>query len=400
MASSSLHITSLRSERRNGTERVSAKVGSHRLWFESDGFELSDRPEVFLTAFFIPALHTGTPLFIDEAVRPAWIEQTKRLLPIYNRWWNYSPHHPLHQSNPRSQPGDGRPERPDSSFAHRTAQCFTGGIDSFYSLLCGTHDASHLLYVHGFDIPIDDHERLSAFKPSLHAAADATGATPITVRTNMREHPFFDCVSWERTHGAGLAAAGMVLANHIDALVIPSSYAYEDATPWGSHWDTDPLWTAPDHLRIIHDDATLNRRDKILELAREPLVQRHLRVCWRNLSATGNCSRCEKCLRTMATLEVGGHLPDYHRVFDVDTPLSEHLDALPSLPRHLTFIWRDLATREVSPATRAAIRRLLRRSNRALVKKIVRRGPSYVVSKLRDVWQSIRRGLFGAPDKS
>ena len=66
----------------------------------------------------------------------------------------------------------------------------------------------------------------------------------------------------------------------------------------------------------------------------------------------------------------------------------------------MTFIWDDLATRNVKPATRAAIHRLLRRSNRALVKKIVRRGPSYVVSKLQDVWQSIRRGLFGAPDKS
>lgn len=91
---------------------------------------------------------------------------------------------------------------------------------------------------------------------------------------------------------------------HVDSLVIPSSYAYEDATPWGSHWDTDPLWSSPDKIRIIHDDASVNRRDKIIQLAAEPLVQRHLRVCWRNLAPTGNCSRCEKCLRTMTTLEV------------------------------------------------------------------------------------------------
>lgn len=399
-----LPITSLRRECRDETWRVTATVGDHPLWFECDDTELTPCPEAFLATFFIPALHLGKQLTIDARVNPAWVDQTTRLLPIYHRWWGYPSVHPASDSS-TTRPAPDRPGLPSQQPApQQVAQCFTGGVDSFFSLLRESRDPEYLLYVHGYDIPIGDTQRAEAFQSSLRDVAQAMGITPILMRTNMRQHPIFGRVSWERTHGAALAAAGMLIAGHIDSLVIPSSYAYENATPWGSHWDTDPLWAAPDHLRIIHDDATLNRRDKILALAPEPLVQRHLRVCWRNLAPTGNCSRCEKCLRTMATLEVGGHLADYHRVFDVDTPLSKRLDAVSALPRHLMFVWKDLATRDVAPPTRAAIHRLLHRSERAAawapIIGYAKRGARLLPSALRWACHLLVRRLFGAPDKS
>ena len=400
MAQRTLSITTPRRERCDTTWRITATVDGQPLWFESDEVELAARPEAFLTALFIPALHLDRPLTIDAPIDAGWIAQTKRLLPIFHRWWGYPITHPVPEDAVDRPPPDLDAHPPAPPASGRVAQCFTGGIDSFYSLLRGAHGTQYLLYVHGFDIPLDDPARADALDASLRAVTQATGTSPIWMRTNLRRHPVFDAVSWKRTHGAALAAAGLLLATCADALVIPSSYAHENETPWGSHWDTDPLWSLPGQLRIIHDDASIHRRDKILELAPEPLAQRHLRVCWRNLAPTGNCSQCEKCLRTMTTLEAGRELSSYHRVFDVDTPLPQRLNTLTALPHHLTFIWDDLATRNVKPATRAAIRQLLRRSNRALVKNIVRRGPSYVVSKLRDVWQSIRRGLFRAPDES
>lgn len=390
-----LYINAPRRERINGTWSVSAEVEGQLLWFECNHAKLAVRPEAFLTAFFIPALHTSARLTIDAAVDPGWVEQTRQLLPIYNRWWDYRLEHPVTRVRCTNRCHDSA----GSGEENVVAQCFTGGIDSFYSLLRGTHCTQHLLYVYGYDIPLEDRRRFRDLEDTLHAIAEATGRTPIVVRTNLRKHDLFRRVSWERTHGAALAAVGLLLENKITSLVIPSSYAYEHETPWGSHWDTDPLWARPAGVDIVHDHPT-SRRDKIFEIASVPLVQRHLRVCWQNLAPTGNCSRCEKCLRTMTTLEVCGHLHDYHRVFDTRTSLHRLLDGLRRIPPQLIFVWEDLATRNVSPPTRAAIQRLLRRSKLAAHLAPVKPAYRRLRSLLTETRDAAVRLLFRASNES
>jgi len=58
---------------------------------------------------------------------------------------------------------------------------------------------------------------------------------------------------------------------------------------------------------LIYDSADVNRRAKLRELAGSDLALRNLRVCWRS-GTDENCGRCEKCLRTMMTLELHGAL--------------------------------------------------------------------------------------------
>lgn len=318
---------------------------------------MSVTPEAFATAFFIPALHHHRRIRVDERLNPGWLAGTRRLLPIYASWWNYPEEYPL--ITPPDARGTTELSTPRQG---ALGQCFTGGIDSFYSLLRGTHNPESLVFAHGYDIALDDEQRFRHFETGLRTVARALNLEAIVVRTNLREHPVFRSVSWERTHGAALAAIGMVLSDRLGTLIIPSSFDYESETPWGSHWDTDPMWSIPGRLEVVHDDATVHRRDKIIELAREPLVQQHLRVCWQNLASVGNCSRCEKCLRTMVTIETTGSLEAFHRVFDTRTPLPDLLDRLPGISSHLSFIWDDLASRDVSRGTRQAIKRLQRRS--------------------------------------
>ena len=45
---------------------------------------------------------------------------------------------------------------------------------------------------------------------------------------------------------------GHLLSDAIGTLVIPSSYTYSDSPPWGSHFDTDPLYSSS-RLAIVHD---------------------------------------------------------------------------------------------------------------------------------------------------
>ena len=43
-----------------------------------------------------------------------------------------------------------------------TGLCFTGGVDSFHSLLAEGLDITHAVFVHGYDIPFGDTSRMVA----------------------------------------------------------------------------------------------------------------------------------------------------------------------------------------------------------------------------------------------
>jgi hypothetical protein len=64
-------------------------------------------------------------------------------------------------------------------------------------------------------------------------------------------------------------------------------------------------------MQFVHDGAGLMRADKIAAITHWPETYARLRVCWKNVDGLNNCCRCEKCLRTMAMLEIYGALPCY-----------------------------------------------------------------------------------------
>jgi hypothetical protein len=45
---------------------------------------------------------------------------------------------------------------------------------------------------------------------------------------------------------------------------------------------------------------------KVQAIAAEPMVQRHLRVCWQQVAMDGNCGRCFKCLATQVCFQLSG----------------------------------------------------------------------------------------------
>lgn len=76
---------------------------------------------------------------------------------------------------------------------------------------------------------------------------------------------------------------------------------------------------------------TYNRVDKTRILSTSPVAQRYLNVCWasqlHNMYGTKvylqdkkklNCGICDKCIRTLMTLEVLGKLDEFESVFDID----------------------------------------------------------------------------------
>ncbi|MFI5181292.1 MAG: hypothetical protein ACHQPI_07870 [Thermoanaerobaculia bacterium] len=352
MTDAPMHVSRIRAEG-GRTHRVTAEVDGSALWFESDDAALAPAADAYASALLVASLDRSVSLTMEDDVSPVWLSNVSRLLPVVSRWWGY-PQSPL-----TLRPGPGAtPAR-----AGLTALCFSGGVDSFFTLLRSGRRIDRLVFVLGFDVPIGDSARFRAIEASLQEVARETGTRPIVLRTNLREHPAFAPASWERVHGGPLAAVGHLLRDEAGTLLISSSYpAAAGETPWGSHWSIDHLWSS-ESVEVVHVGAEHHRNEKLRSIANEPLVRKHLRVCWENLSPTGNCSRCDKCVRARLNLEDWGALEGF-TAFRDSSSLVDDIDALPPVRKSLSAYRRLAAHPHLSWRLRRALRRLIARSTR------------------------------------
>lgn len=338
--------------RRRGGSVVSALVDGEPLWFSSSDAQLEPSIDAYVSALLIPAAERGERLVAEAPISSLWLRNGERRARVVDRWWGLTPA----VSGPPPTAGAER-RRPRL----QTALCFTGGADSTHVLRAEGRRIDALLFVHGYDIPLDDAERMAHAERSVRAVGAAAGTKVVVVRTNLREHPSFAGTNWEWVHGGALAAVGHLLTRTIGRLLIASSFPYDDDSPWGSHWRLDSLWSS-ERLEISHVGADLWRSEKLLELAADGLAQEHLRVCWQRFAGPGaNCGRCEKCVRTMLVLDQAGRLGDF-RVFDQTEPLAARVSALPHIGSHLAPVYRAMLDRGLPDATAESVRSLLARS--------------------------------------
>lgn len=346
-------VINIRSERVGSTHRVSADVDGIPLWFESDDVNLAAAPEAFGSALLLVSLHHRRKLVIDAPVSATWLENIQKLFPIWRDWWGYKPIMPdlVTRTDVHVEPVEAK------------ALLFSGGVDSFYSLLkAPRHD--FLVSIHGFDIPLKDHARMEMLRTSLNAVSKATSMRPILIRTNFREHSVAGRGPlWERSHGGVLAAVGHVLGDHAGQLTISSSYGIYNPVPWGSSFMTDPFFSS-ERVRIRAFGEHTRREKKVPAIAHDPLAQKYLRVCWENRNGLVNCSRCGKCLMTMLSLAEAGALDEF-KVFDDAEALLTRLNEMRFLWQHNNPMDRAARSGKLDPRLADAAARLVKRSRLA-----------------------------------
>jgi hypothetical protein len=333
-----------------GGWRVTAPVDGHDVWFASADALLAPAPEAFASAFALAAAHLGRPLVVEPPLTHAWVDGAHAAQAVLADLYGL-------RGVPEVR---ARSHRADVAPAPRTALLFTAGVDSFWTLLRSGEPVDDLVWVDGYDVRLHEAGRALRVEERIRACAAATGRRAVVVRTNLRDHPAHEATVWSHTHGSALAAVGHLLAAETGRLLLSASWSVVVQAPWGSDWRLDPLW-GTGHLRVDHVGHHRWRVDKIADLAGEPLVRRHLRVCWEHRTQDLNCSRCEKCVRTMMSLERVGELA-HVETFDGSLSVAERLDALDPLPAELAPIYRASLRKGLPPATAAAVRRLMRRS--------------------------------------
>lgn len=338
-------------EKLNGGSRVTADVDGVALWFESADIDLAASPEAFASALLFSSVHRRRALLSEAPLSEVWLDNAGQIMSAWSEWWGYVPRLPV-----AGRIADSAVSNPNA------ALMFSAGVDSFHSLLGGSNP-DLLISVHGFDIPLSDSRRMETLRLALHETAVGHGLRPVVIRTNLREHPSAGRPSlWERSHGGGLAAIGHLLTGQIGRLIISASWYMPDEQPWGSHTRTDKFFSA-NGLFVHHFGAETKREDKVAAIAADRNALSHVRVCYKNVDESRNCSRCEKCVVTMLHLMENGVL-DQCDAFD-GRDLAARVRALPFIHYYYNISTRILERRKISPDVERALAKVLARSRRA-----------------------------------
>lgn len=307
-------VTISQSPRRSQWARLNARVsygvggpGPEDLWFEvpaEAGDALLPRGDAFVVAMApLAALlhqHIEVRAPLDAHLR----DQVQEVTRVWRAWYPDLREVKVTASGPATP-------RPEGT---RVASFFSGGVDSFFTVLRhmadqgtpATCNIDDLILVHGFDIPLANEAAFLTVETSLVQAAQHLGKRLVVVATNLRDTQFAS-TDWSRlSHGAALAAVAHAVGAGYHTVLIGSSAGYRDLRFWGSHPLTDPMLTSA-QTRVLHDGPAFMRVEKTEYVARSPVALAHLRVCWRSDDGR-NCGRCNTCYRTMLALECLGVL--------------------------------------------------------------------------------------------
>jgi hypothetical protein len=283
----------------------SGPVKREQFWFEvaeEHAASLSRTGNPWLVCLAPLAATLGERIRLCLPVDRVLYRNVREVLAIWRAW--YPTIHPVEIEASTVDPC------PEES-GPRSAAFFSGGVDSFFTVVRsaqpGQLPVDDLLLVGGFDIPLSNPEAFERHRASLAAAASELGMPLVDVVTNLRQTRL-KTAPWGRLwHACGLGSVGLALENRYRRLLIAATWDYATGGPHGSHPLTDAL-LGTSGTRVLHDGATHTRVEKLELLATSPVALRHLHVCFR-AGTELNCSACEKCLRTMAVLDVLGCLP-------------------------------------------------------------------------------------------
>jgi len=281
------------------------RIGDDVVYFR---FDKKDKDYIFsdaspfAAALLIPSMKQGEDLIIHGSISEALYHGMQQIMGIMLEW-NIGLH-------PITIKADTIVK--DIQDPAIIATFFSGGVDSFYTYLKHKKDTTdkltHFLLVDGYDIDPRNTDLWKSTLVNVEQVARTEKIELVIAKSNIR-WLLDPILAWDYTHGGCLAAIALCLRKKLGKVYIPSSYSLApQQIPWGSHPSTDHLW-GTEKLTFVHDGADVTRIEKVKqEIAKSPVALTHLRVCYMNVRGTYNCSRCDKCLRTMISLKIAGTL--------------------------------------------------------------------------------------------
>ncbi len=198
---------------------------------------------------------------------------------------------------------------------------FSGGVDSLFTLWKHlpknqpdpNFQITHALFILGFDILNADKQKFQSIYSGYYSALKQFNVELIPLETNLVSL-IIPRMRYVHFYGPVLIGAAHLFGKLFNKFFIPSSRDYWQLQTWTSSSDptTDPLLST-DSLEIIHHGAAYRRVEKVEAISDWELSHDHLRVCQsaKPDEHMMNCSRCEKCVRTMIPIYALGKMEKF-----------------------------------------------------------------------------------------
>jgi hypothetical protein len=199
---------------------------------------------------------------------------------------------------------------------------FSAGVDSFTTLLdhgieC-TDPEYRLTHLFLNSVGTVDERDMPERLAQVREVADQFGYAVVEVRSNLaviHNMPFI------KSHTLRNLACAAALPGLLRRYYYSSTHTYDAFRGRAS----DVAYLEPALVPMLSTAAMeflpvgseYNRVDKTRRIAPLPVARSHLNVCIAQQTAR-NCSRCNKCCRTLMTLECLGELENFREAFDLD----------------------------------------------------------------------------------
>jgi hypothetical protein len=293
----------------------------------ADSGPLAAPGDPWLPLLVAPAMALHEDLYVDAPVSRALLDAAnERIGPVLARLFPEFARVEIHAA-----------EVVDTSEAPPTpgtAAFYSGGLDSAWTFARQRERLTHLVFVHGFDLPPSAERARAEVALRVRRLAEENGLELIEMASSARRH-FAHAVqarvdalprphvnfATERQLGCLLTSFGQALAGRVGRLIFAASWSTQERNPVpaGSHPWIEPNWSTP-ALAIELDAWDLDRVGKAAGLARHrPDLLRTVRVCQARPHRVNNCGRCGKCMRLRLELAIAGVRPE-------DVPFAEPFD--------------------------------------------------------------------------
>ena len=305
----------------------------YEIYYEYDSEYLEwlvdDRCDAFLLLMYGAALYEGADVICEAPVtRQLYYQITSYLMPMMSKY--------IDEYHMLNIVADLAPEVP-SSHLENTAALFSGGVDSFYTLLGRIESGNafnpitHLVFnnLGALTKDLQTSRLLFAEKvKKMEEIAQSFGVKLLAVDSNILEissqlpevisspdmyknagavygvKKLFGTCYWSSS-GCGVSNLNVTLDDM-------AQYDFFNTT----------LVSVRD-LRFYLMDITATRMDKVRFIADNDVVKANLQVCHGD-----NDSKCFKCSRTLAELYALGKLDEYNEVFDISWYKAHFYDRL------------------------------------------------------------------------